>query len=184
MKLSKQLPYLIIFIILAGIGGVLYYQNLPKEMTRYNFYGTELVFRDDLRFAQNITVYPDEGSILNKVWDPEITKIKIAYVLTPEASDENSVIALNAFEIRYKLGIAYRNTKFNWVNEFTSTELSSYDNITQTDDTLVIALVRLSLSDRTAVELDGNVVYIKGKTPKEFDLATIKFIMSALNITV
>ncbi|MEK6909979.1 MAG: hypothetical protein AABW61_02790 [Candidatus Aenigmatarchaeota archaeon] len=184
MKLSKQLPYLIIFIILVGVGGVLYYQNLPKEMIRYNFYGTELEFRDDLRSAQNITVYPNEESILNKVWNPEITKINIAYVLTPEASDENSMIALNAFEIRYKLDIAYRNPNFNWANEFTSTELSSYDNITQTDDTLTIALVRPSLSDSTGVELDGNVAYIKGKTPKEFDLATIKFIMSALNITV
>lgn len=186
MKISfgkKQLFSLIILIlILAGIGGLIYYQTLPKEFKRYNFYGVELEFRSDLRNAKNISVYPDEQSILHKVWDPDIYKINIVYVPTKEPSDENSVLGVNAFEIRYKLDVAYR--QFNWINEFTRTELESFENITYTNDTLVIALIRPSLADETAVELNENVIYIKGKTPEEFDRATIKFLMVALNITV
>jgi len=186
MKLDKKrLSYmLIIILILAGVVGFAYYQNTPKEITRYNFYGTDLQFRTDLRSANSVSVYPDKESILNKVWDPEITRIHIVYVVTSNTSEENSLIALNAFEVRYKLDVAYQNPKFNWVNEFTSEELQSFENISQANNTLVIALVIPSLSDKTAVEMDGNIVYIKGQTARDFDLATIKFLMSALNITV
>lgn len=188
MELSRKQKFVLIVIVSIAISfsvaGVYYYQSIPKPVIRYNFYGTEFEFRNDLRLAQNISVYPDGQSILYKVWDPDIAKINIAYVLSQEPSDENSIIALNAFEIRYKLDIAYRNPRFNWINEFTSTELTSFDSINQTNDTLVIALVRPSLADKTTVELDGNVVYIKGKTQEELDLATIKFLMSALNISL
>lgn len=184
-KVNKQVSYLLIFLLIsAGIGGFIYYESLPKEITRYNFYGTELQFRSDLRKAQNISVYPDEQSILSKVWDPDITRVSIVYVPSEEPSEENGMLALSVFEIRFKLDVAYHNPKFNWNNEFTSTNLTSFENITQSNDTLVIALVRPSLSDRTAVEMDGNVIYIKGKTLEEFDMATIKFIISALNITI
>lgn len=187
MKLSRKQKFALIVMvsvaIAIGVTGTYYYFSTPKPLIRYDFYGTEFVFRDDLRLAQNISAYPDEESILNKIWDPDITRIDIAFVLTPEPSEENSMIALNLFEIRFKLDTAYRNPRFNWMNEFTSTQLQSFDDINQSDDTLVIALVRPSLSDRTAVEMDGNVVYIKGSTPREFDLATIKFLISALNIT-
>lgn len=185
MKFGKKLPQLIaLIIILVGIGAVVYYQILPKEITRYDFHGTEFVFRKDLRLAQNISVYPDQESILDKVWSPEITKINVAYVLSSEPSEENGMVALNAFEVRFKLDVAYSNPNFNWLNEFASTELKSLDDINQTNNTLVIVLVRPSLADKTAVELDGNTIYIKGKTAEEFDLATIKFLMSALNITI
>ncbi len=188
MKLSRNQKFLLIVVvsiaIAIGVTSLYYYSTTPKTVTRYNFYETELQFRDDLKAAQNISVYPDEKSILDKVWDPDVTTINIAYVPTENESQENGFIALNVFEIRYKLDIAYHNPRFNWANEFTTTKLDSFENITQSGDTLVIALVSPSLADKTVVELDGNVVYIKGVTPKEFDLATIKFLMSALNIMV
>lgn len=183
--LKGILPYIVAgVIILAIVGGLFYYrsQHSYKPLTRYNFRGIEFQFRDDLRLAQSIPVYPDETSILNKVWDPGITKINMVYVPTAEPSNDNSMLSLGIIEIRYKLDRAYQ--EFNWVNEFTSTELNSYDNITSSNDTLTIVLVRPSLSDKTAIELDGNIAYIKGMTGKEFDLATIKFLMSALNITL
>ena len=182
---SKLLPYLIFLIIIFTIiGGAIYYQNRnsQKEITRYKFYGTEFQFRNDLRAAQTISLYPDYKSILDKVWDPNITKINIAYIPTAESSTENSMLSLSVIEIRFKLDIAYH--EFNWANEFTGTELKSFDDINSTNDTLTIALVRPSLSDKTGVELHGNIVYIKGKTEKEFDLATTKFLMAALNITI
>lgn len=182
---KKEFLFMTLFIVIvAGVAGFIYYQNLPKEITRYNFYGTELVFRKDLRLAENISVYPDEQSIANKVWDPDITKINIVYVPSEGPSEENGMLSVNIFEIRFKLDVAYHNPRFNWVNEFSAANLTSFENITQANDTLVIALVRPSLADKTAVELDGNVVYIKGRTAEDFDLATIRFLMSALNITV
>lgn len=184
MKIGKrQLSFILVLIVaVAGMAAFVYYQNIPREIIRYNFYGAELVFRDDLRNAKNVTAYPDEESILNKVWDPEITKINIVYVPTPEPSVENSMLSVNAFEVRFKLDIAYR--QLNWINEFDSAELKSFENISYPNDTLVIALVRPSLADSTAVELGDNIVYIKGKTSEDLTRATIKFLMVAMNITV
>lgn len=184
-KLEQVSPYIAAgIVILVVTGGIIYFrtQSSYKALTRYKFQSIELEFRDDMRLAQNIPVYPDEKSILNKVWDPNITNINIVYVPTAESSDENSMLSLSIVEIRFKLDLAYR--EFNWANEFSHSELTSYDNISSNNDTLVIALVRPSLSDRTAVELNDNTVYIKGVTGKDLDLATIKFLMSALNITV
>lgn len=188
MTLNRKQKFLLVVFasiaIGAGVAWIYSFLSVPKPITRYVFFGTELQFRDDLRIAQNISVHPDEKSILYKVWDPQITKVKIAYIPTQEPSDENSLLALNIFEIRFKLDVAYRNPNFNWINEFTSIELSSFDDINQTNDTLVIVLVRPSLADKTVVEMDGNVIYIKGQTAEDLDKATIKFLMSALNITV
>lgn len=181
----KHLSYLIVFIVLiAAVAGYSYYKSKPKEITRYDFYGTDLQFRGDLRAAENVSVYPDSQTILNKVWNPNITKINITYVLTPEPSEDNSLIALNAFEIRYKLDVAYNNPRFNWMNSFASADLKSLDDVVQFNDTLSIVLVSPSFTNETVVEVDGNVVYIKGNTPENFDRAVIRFIMSALDIAV
>ncbi len=171
-------------VVAFGIVGAVYYFTELQPITRYDFYGAELVFRDDLRLAQKIQVYPDENAILNKVWDPDITKISIAYVNSSESSLDNGLVAVNAFEIRYKLDVAYRNPNFNWFNEFEQIQLESLDNVTQADGTLVIVLVPPTLADTTEVRMIDNVVYVKGTTREDFDRATIKFLMASLNITV
>lgn len=180
MKLSKrQLLYALGFIvIIAGIGGFFYYQNSPKEVTRYNFQGVELSFRDDLRAAKNISAYPSEEAILNTIWSADIQNITIVFT----NSSDNQFTAVNSFEITFKLSVAYG--QFGWSINFNGREVDSLENLNGSTDNLVIALVPPSLATDTGVELNDNVVYIRGKTPQEFDRATIKFIMSALNITV
>ena len=109
--LDKIVLYILIcIIILAAVGGFVYYQNQNsyKPLTWYKFHDVELQFRDDLRLAQNISIYPDQKSILDKVWDTDITKINIVYVPTTESSTENSMLSLSIIEIRYKLDLAYR----------------------------------------------------------------------------
>ena len=177
-KLDKKLLGLLVIIIAIGVVGITYYSNSGKPMTRYNFQGVDLSFRDDLILSKNISVYPDEDAILNAIWSPEIQNITIAYMNT----SDNQLAAVNAFEITYKLSVGYR--QFSWFINFNGKEVESFKNLNGSNENLVIALVPPSLATDTSVEFDDHVVYIKGKTPQEFDRATIKFIMSALNITV
>ncbi len=178
MKFGKRQLVFLAFLLIAtiAIAGLTYTESKP--VTRYEFQGVELSFRDDLRLAKNISVYPDEKTILDMIWDPEIQNITIAFV----DSSDNQLTAVNAFEITYKLNVAYN--QFGWVVNFNGEEVESFTDLSGSVENIVIALVPPSLAADTGVELNSHTVYIKGKTQKDFDLATIKFLMSALNITV
>lgn len=185
MKFSlnkKQIIILLISIgVIGGISGLVYYTTLPKPAMGYNFYGSELQFRDDLKAANNISVYPDENSVLNAVWNPEIQNISIAFINS--SAEDNALVAVNAFEVTYKLSVGYN--EFNWLGiKFVPNIVESFENLTGSNEALVIALVPPSIANSTSVEMKDGVVYISGETQKEFDLATIKFLMAALNITV
>ncbi|MEM5807648.1 MAG: hypothetical protein QW818_00780 [Candidatus Aenigmatarchaeota archaeon] len=183
MKLNKKQKFILIVIVslvavFGSTGLITYYITSPKPITKYNFYGAELKFRHDLREAKNISVYPDEETILNAIWNPDIINVSIAYV----NSSDNSIVAVNAFEITFKLGVGY--SRFNWFINFVPMEVESFENLKGSKENLIIALIPPSQSKETKVKLEDNVIYITGKTNKELDLATMKFLMSALNITV
>jgi hypothetical protein len=40
------------------------------------------------------------------------------------------------------------------------------------------------LADETSVKTENNTVFIEGKTKEDFDLATIKFLIEALDLKV
>ena len=179
---KKQISILLIFIgIIVGISGLVYYTSLPKPAMGYNFYGSELQFRDDLKVADNISVYPDENSVLNAVWNPEIQNISITFINS--SAEDNAITAVNAFEITYKLSVGYN--EFNWLGiKFVPNIVESFENLTSSNETLTIALIPPSVANSTSVEMKDGVIYISGETKKGFDLATIKFLMAALNVMV
>ena len=164
--------------IVAGAVGLGYYLTLPKPIMLYNFHGAELEFRDDLRAAQNVYLFPDEEAILDAVWNPELSNIVIAFIDSPD----NNLVAVNSFELTYKLNSAYialsRSVSFNGV------PILSFEDLVSSEKVLVIALVPPYLANETKVELKDGVVYIHGKTLEEFDRATIKFLMAALDIDI
>ncbi|MBI2542747.1 MAG: hypothetical protein HYW24_00995 [Candidatus Aenigmarchaeota archaeon] len=181
MSLSKKQKFVLVVTVSIAIAfggtGLVYYMK-TKPITHYNFYGAEFEFRDDLREAENIPIYPDKETILNTVWNPDIHNITVVYI----DSANNSIVAVNAFEITYKLTIAY--SRFNWFIEFVPMEVTSFENLKGSNENLIIALVPPALSDETKVELIEGVVYVKGATVKDFDQATIKFLMTSMNITI
>ena len=184
MKSGKKNIAIAAVIVLAIIGIAYYVKTAGSNgpMTRYDWDGTPVSFRADLRQAQNVSAYPDEKSIYNEIWNPGVYRVKIAYVSTENVSSENGMLAAEAFEVRFKLDLAYK--KHNWENEFSTLESKSFDNLSSANDTMIVAIYRPSQSDRTGVELNGNIVSIKGTTQQDLDLATMKFLMIAMNITV
>jgi hypothetical protein len=180
MKLDRMQALGIFLAIALVVAAAISYNFLfsDKPVTKYTFQGVELSFRDDLRLAKNITLAPSEEAILYTIWNPDVQSISIVYMNTTD----NQFTAVNAFEVAFKLNVAYG--QFSWFVNFTGKEVESFDNLNATDENLVIVMVPPSLALETSVELQRNIIYIKGKTPQEFDLATIKFIMAALNITV
>jgi len=141
------------------------------------YHGREFFFRDDINNAKKISVYPDEKTVHDMFWNTNITNITILFKPLPKG---NQYYSVENFELTYKLLIMYR---FNgYEKTFNAEEINSYDNIQTSGDVLKIALVTPSFTNQTYVEGKNNVIYINAKDYRDFDLATIKTILVAMNI--
>ena len=181
-KITRNRVFFILIFFLIAFSIFYYISYIPKPITSRYFYGIKLNFRADLRQASKIPVYPIEDVVNTELINPLVKNITIVYKFsTPE---ENSYYAIEAFEIANKLYYAYRVSGYD-VPKFITMNVSSYENLPGKIQNPIIALVAPSYSNETAVIADtGHIVFIKAKNLKEFDLATVKFLMSALRIEV
>jgi len=150
------------------------------------------VFRDDVREANRIPVYPNEDWVYDLFWDHDIKNITIMF--KPMDSKTNARYGLQAFELTYKLSQMYASTPITTVvisnkpqylffeRNFTAQVIDDYENITREDDVLKIILVPPQLSDGTYVRGGGNRIFIYGKDFRGLDLATIKTILVAMKL--
>jgi len=193
VKLKVTKTRILVMITLAALLALAYLLNMywPKPITSWNYNGNLLNFRDDLREAQKVKVYPDEASISNVFASMAVRNITIAYVESPDMG----YVTVEAGELSYKLLTAYLEAGYIRYNksmtfipmgviEISSGTVNSYENLVGTHDNPKIALVPPSAADETSVSLKNNVIYVKGKTLKNFDLATIKLLMIVLDIKV
>ena len=153
-------------------------------LTIYNFYGINIPFRADLYKANDIPLYPNNETINNMLWNLYIENLTIVWI----NSSDNSKVGVEGAEIALKMGLAYahmsRVSGIPLSIGFNGEEINSYENLSSTPNNIIIALIPPILSNETVVNAVDNVIYIKGKTFEEFDLATIKFLMVALGINL
>jgi len=192
LKVTKRRA--MILITLVALSALAYLLNMywPRPITSWNYKGNLLTFRSDLREAAKVKAYPDEATVSNVFSNFAIRNITIVYV--ENVSDVNYV-TVEAAEISYKLVIAYLEAGYLIYNEsmtfipmgyitMTAGPVKSYENLRGSPANPLIALVPPSVADETSVSVKDHVVYVKGKTQKDFDLATIKLLMTALDINV
>ena len=186
MKISISRKHVIVILLIFLAAGSIYiiHRFAPKHTTVYNFFGITIPFRVDLYKANNVSVYPNNETIYDMLWNYQIQNITIVYV----NSSENNIVAVEAFEITNKMKIAYQHiAHLNNVYidiGFNGKAVDSYENLSSTPSNPLIALVPPLLSNDTLVMEKDNVIYIKGKTMEDFDLATVKFLMVALAINL
>ncbi|MEM5793164.1 MAG: hypothetical protein QXY45_02285 [Candidatus Aenigmatarchaeota archaeon] len=158
------------------------YQYLKPVNTIY-FRGTPYSFRKDVRKALKVEVFPKEEFLHNLFHDYKIKNVTILF--KPGSPKTNSLYQLETFEIVYKLTKYDMATRgfFKPKKTFNAEAIDSYENITREDGVLKIILVAPEFSNQTRVVGGGNRIWIYGKTDEEFDLATIRAILSIMNIT-
>lgn len=171
---QKQLFIFLLIVILFTVG-IIVYKFSPRPITSYEYYGIPMKFRVDLRQADKIP--SDNLKIYNVIWNEKNENLTIAFV----NSSDNSLVLVEAFEITFKLKLAFDFWNFN--PNITGKEVDSYDLVTD-ENHPIIALIPPSLANGTRVEVKDNVVFIEGKTKEEFELATVKFLISSLDIRV
>jgi hypothetical protein len=101
-------------------------------------------------------------------------------VIVFKNTSDLSYVAVEAFEITYKLKTAYLRNNFS--AKISAQEVESFDNLPR--ENLFIALVPPSISDETAIRVSNNVIFIKGENLEKLDLATVKFLMIILGIKI
>ncbi|MBS3055312.1 MAG: hypothetical protein J4452_02350 [Candidatus Aenigmarchaeota archaeon] len=191
MKLTKKRIILTISVLVLAAASLyfLYYYNTHwKPVTVLNYNGVVIGFRQDIREAAKVPLYTDANSTNPDAYlrigiiHPLVTNITI--VFKNVNLTENPYYTLEGAEIVGKLKLAYSNVRPPVNLNFTAKEVSSYDNLPGKIQNPIIALIHPAYANETSVRFDAreHVVYIQGKTHKDFDLATIRFLMAALNI--
>jgi hypothetical protein len=194
VKLKVTNRRIMILVTLVALLTLLYLLNIywPKPVTSWDYNGNLLTFRSDLREAAKVKAYPDEATISNVFASIAVRNITIVYA---ENISDVGYVTVEAAELSYKLTLAYLEAgyqRYNMSTDFipvgyiaiSAGAVKSYENLKGTAANPIIALVPPSMSDETSVSTTDHVIYVKGKTQKDFDLATIKLLMIVLDIKV
>ncbi len=136
-------------------------------------------FRQNVKVANKTPVYPDEKTLHESFWNNNLVNITMIFV--PADAKTNAYYTLYGIEFGFKLTQLY-NVKgwvFGEANIF-GKEVESIDNIEDEPTNLKLILVPFEEAEGNKIVIDGNRVYLHGKTPQEMDYAVIKTILVAI----
>lgn len=170
--------FIVLIIVLLFLFLLFLYFYTQRPITTINYLGEKLTFRQDLREANKIKVYPSEKILQDLMNGTKIRNVTIAYKKTSDIS----YTLLEAVEITYKLRRGYLAQGYDF--KIVAKEFDSLENITGEQSTPIIVLIPPSIANETSVRVKDSAVYISGKDLKNFDLATIKFLVVTLKIRV
>jgi hypothetical protein len=191
IRLKPKLLLVVLIIILIGLSIPFVLEKI-KPITTITYNKNPYVFREDVRDAYKVSVYPDERFVYNLLWAHGIENITILF---KPITSSNGLYAVEAFELTNKLSQIYATTPvmktqisnqthtLYFKRNFTAQQIEDYDNIKREEGNLKIILVAPEFSNRTAVVGGGNKIFIYGKDKKDFDLATIKLIEVAMKFS-
>jgi len=171
----KKIFYVLIIILLIFL--LVYLYSYFKPVTSINYKGRTFSFRDDIKAANKIKVHPDEKTIHDMFWNPNLENITIIFKPLEKGS---GYYMLESFELTYKLSAMYLLNGMK--KNFDALQVNTYENINGSENVLKIVLVHPQLTNKTSVEGRNNLIFIHAKDYRDFDLATIKTILVAMGI--
>ena len=155
-----------------------WYRSL-SPLKEINYYGVPMTFRQDLRLASNVTVYPNEQYIRSIFLNKNISQITLAVL---NYTNQTNYIGVEAYEITFKLASFY--TLVNLPVKIKGKEVSKINEIVGNYTNPVVYIIPPILSNGTYVKAENYTVYVYGRSLRELDLATIKLISIVLGINL
>ncbi len=178
MKIITILTIAIVLTILYFSYPYLREWYLSKQpITEINYFGVPMKFREDIRLARNIEVYPNETYVKAIFRSKELNGITIGIL---NHTNQTNIIGVEAVEITFKLSSFYSLASMPVIIK--GKEIGNISEISGNSTNPVIIIIPPSIADETLVRVENYTVFISGKTLKELDLATIKFITIILGI--
>ncbi|MEM5815285.1 MAG: hypothetical protein QXD89_02245 [Candidatus Aenigmatarchaeota archaeon] len=185
IKVTKQrllifsVIILLFFILVAFYPNIVSWYSSFQPLKEISYFNIQMKFREDLKAAKNIAVYPDEDSIKKVFWRENIKGIFLGIL---NSTNQTNFIGVEAYEITFKLSSFY--TLNGLSIEIKGREIARIDELKGNYTHPVILIIPPVIANETAVRLQNYTVYVSGKSLKELDLSTIKFLMIVLNINV
>jgi len=183
ISFTKNRVIFILSLSVVAFIALYYHFFIPKPITSVHYGNYILNFRADLREASKVPVYPSEDALYREMMHGLVQNITIAF--KPASESENPYYILEIYELLYpKLPLAYSRLKLSPSFNREPLIVDSYENLPGKIQNPIIALVHPIYSNETSIRVEGHVVTIRGKTPKDFDLAVDKFLIVTLGIEV
>ncbi|MBI4894408.1 MAG: hypothetical protein HY833_01585 [Candidatus Aenigmarchaeota archaeon] len=204
LKFSKQQMLIFLAIVGALVAGAMAYQYYLKEMAPVfiaDFEGQPTAFRADLREAEKVEVRPDEETLYRQIVRPSkvvqngsisfrqpLRNVTIVFKSTIADGRPNTMgwYTVQVSEIIKKLTALYQ-VKYGLTINFAVREVQSYDGLKGSNTAPIVALVHPDIADGTYVDVDSDADVITisgGDSLKDFDEATVKFLMVAMGVEV
>jgi hypothetical protein len=200
MKLKITKTYLrILAVIIAVIvlGVIIFYYLLPivmpTKLTSWDYHGTPMNFRADLRDADKVIVLPNDAWVRDSFTSQYLKNITIVF---KNDSSDLGLVAVEAAELSYKLSTIYMKNGVGIVSQSEAEEgipdnsivlsaapVTDYRNLQGTFTGVLIVLIPPSETNVTSIRASNNAVFISGKNGYEFDMATVKLLMVIMEIT-
>lgn len=204
-KIGKKQALLFLTVVAAMVAAAMGYQYYLTEMSPVyvaDFEGQPTAFRADLREAAKVEVTPDEDTLYKQIVKPSrvvnngsisirqpLRNVTIVFKSTiGNGTGPNTMgwYTVQVSEIIKKLTNLYQ-VKYGLTINFAVKEVQSYDGLSGGNTAPIVALVHPDIAEGTYVSVDGksNVITISGgDSLKDFDEATVKFLMVAMEIDV
>jgi hypothetical protein len=183
IKLTKMriiafaIAVIIITIFIASLPYITEWYNSLQPITRVTYKGIIIEFRDDLRSARKIEVYPNESHLKSIFLNKSVNEVIIGVL---NSTNQTGVIGVEVWEISFKLSLFYslNGLKVRLRGE----QIEKCTDLVGNSTNPVIIIIPPAIANETLVKAENYTVFISGKTLKDLDLATIKFISVVLGI--
>lgn len=171
MKNNKILiPIIIILVIIfinsqAIIDYVVVDHTQPNTTQNYNlvfFEGYRMEFRAPIKSAEEIQVYPDEQSLKNVFLNQNLEEVKIV-IISNNSANGNYILVSHALAVDLPLII---EKKTGIKPEIKAQGVNSIQEAKDISSPAkpVIMLLHPSMSNRTAITVENNVVFLEGES--------------------
>ena len=132
VRISLKQVFIFFMIILVIIVSIKLYQYLKPVKTIY-YRGFPFSFRDDIKKALKIPVYPNQESIHDLFWNRKNKNVTILF--KPSDSKTNALYRIESFELAYKLALVDKMnpSPFRPKKSFNAEPIDSYrkDHLSQ-----------------------------------------------------
>jgi hypothetical protein len=164
-------------IFIAALPYITEWYNSLQPITRVTYNGIIIKFRDDLKSARKVEVYPNESYLKSIFLNNSINEVIIGVL---NSTNQTGIIGVEVWEISFKLSLFYslNGLKVRLRGE----QIEKYTDLVGNSTNPVIIIIPPAIANETLVKAENYTVFISGKTLKDLDLATIKFIAVVLGI--
>ena len=154
-----------------------------SEPNKRMFGDREFTFRANLTDAASVPIYPDEMTLLQTLYNPDVTWVYIAYI--PNDTD-NGFYTVSGYELSYKLVYGYKSL-FGYTPAVRALPLNATPEQPGNDTVIIWMRAPSSGANETAVTVDGNIIMVDGadmseetRTYTDLDKAADRLLLSFL----